>query len=83
MTEFEESEDEIVFTVLKHAEMDLASDAEILSSVDRLAARTLTTTSGEFKKWEQATGIIYQPHGLMNDQRLRNVVKPISQYCHG
>ena len=41
----EDSEDEAVFTPLRHSCLDLATDAELLGSVSRLTAKKLTSTS--------------------------------------
>jgi len=83
-TDDEDSEDEPVFTPLKHKDLDLATDAEILASVSRLEGKKLTCSAGDFKLWEQACGINYVPEGLLFDQALQQagILQPISQYCH-
>ena len=82
--EDENSEDEAVFTPLKHSCLDLATDAEILGSVSRLTAKKLTCPPAELKLWEQASGINYVAEGLLFDQVLQQagVLQPVSQYCH-
>jgi hypothetical protein len=80
----EESDDEIISTVIQRKQMALATDADILASVGRLEQRRLTCSTADFKLWEQATGLNYQPNGLLFNKALRQAgaIKPASQYCH-
>ena len=80
----EDSEDDVAFTVLKHEDMQLASNEEVLASVDRLAARKHTCSTADFKLWERACGFNHQPHGLLLSKELRDagIIEPVSQYCH-
>lgn len=79
-----EAEDGLVCGACKHSELALASNSEILASVDRLARRAATGTKAELKLWEQASGFNHEPHGLLLNRRLRDkgVVAPASQYVH-
>ena len=80
----EESEEEVVSAVTEHQQLDLATDADVLSSVERLESRRAVCSPADFKLWEQASGINYQPEGLLFNCRLREagVLRPVSQYCH-
>ena len=82
--EREDSDEDVCFTVLKHCDMQLATDAEILQSVDRLATRRTTCSLADFRLWERAAGFNYVPHGLLWDAQIReaNIMQPASQYCH-
>ena len=58
------------------------SDDEIRGSVDRLAAREATMSIGDYGLWQQAVGFNNEPDGILRNDRLRNHVRPASQYCH-
>ena len=78
-----ESEDEgpsLVFT--KRSQLALSSDEEVKESCKRLAARKLTCSPQDFKRWEQATGLNYQPEGLLFQEELEDIVNPVSQFMH-
>ncbi|CAE7023198.1 unnamed protein product [Symbiodinium natans] len=73
-----------VCKLLKHADLKLCSDRELLEAADRLHARANAVSRKEFKIWEQASGLLHEPHGLLLDPVLRaaNILAPCSQYCH-
>ena len=69
----------------KVSDMKPASDADILAAADRLAHRRATIEDNTvFNRWQQASGLVHEPHGLLLDRELRskNIVLPCSQYCH-
>lgn len=80
----DDSEDEAVFTPLKHKMLDLATDSEILGSVSRLALNKMTCSAADFKLWQQASGINYVAEGLLFDQTIQQagILQPVTQYCH-
>ena len=69
-------------TVVHEEDLVLATDAGIYGSIDRLVAHQRTDTAGTFKIREKACGFNFQPHGMLFDRSLRNVVRPASIYCH-
>lgn len=70
--------------LLKHSELEPATDAEIRRSARRLAERFSdpAVRKTEFKLWEQACGMNYQPAGLLFQEDLEAELEPISHYCH-
>ena len=80
----DDARDGLVCGFCKKTDLRLASDLDILATVDRLAARRATCTLGDFKMWEKASGFNYEPRGLLMDRALRSrgLVAPASQYCH-
>lgn len=80
----DDSEEDVPFTALKHKDMLLASDEEVLSSVDRLAARKGTCSKAIFAMRERACGFNHQPNGLLlcKDLRDAGILQPVSQFCH-
>jgi len=65
-------EDELVFS----------TDADVRGTVDRLAARALVDTNAVFKKRETVVGFRHEPASILLSPELREVVKPVSQFCH-
>ena len=72
----------LVCNVIRDEELDMATDQEILDTVRDLAARKETDTAGEFKKREQITGFVYEPHSMLLDRRLDGIIFPVSQFMH-
>ena len=62
--------------------VNLASDADIRGTVDRLAARAGTMSNPRFELLQQAVGFRHEPHGILRNESLRDIVKPASQYVH-
>ena len=62
--------------------LNTVNDDEIRGTVDRLAAREGTMSIGDYMLWQQAVGFNNEPHGILRNDRLRNHVRPASQYCH-
>ncbi|CAE8690708.1 unnamed protein product, partial [Polarella glacialis] len=67
----DDSEEDVPFTALKHKDMLLASDEEVLSSVDRLASRKGTCSKAIFAMRGRACGFD-QPNGLLLCKELRD-----------
>jgi hypothetical protein len=63
-------------------ELDFATDSDIRGSMNRLVAKKAALAADTFAKWEIASGFKYEPHGLLLDQSLEAIVKPVSNYCH-
>ena len=67
---------------IKHSELDLCTDSELFQAWDRLADRRGNVSAGDWKLWQQATGMTFTAHGLLEDKSLRHMVKPLKQWCH-
>jgi hypothetical protein len=63
-------------------ECDFATDDDIRNSMIRLVHKKHTLDAEQFKKWQQAVGFNFQPHGLLLDAALHADVQPASQYVH-
>ncbi len=76
----------MICSMTKSDEMVKAKDADILGAIDRLARRKADPrcSPDEFERWQKASGLLYQEHGLLSDPVLKakNIVQPCSQYCH-
>ena len=69
--------------LLRHQDLHLCSDADVLQSADRLAGRVAAgVPKAQIALWEQASGINFQEHGLLFDRDLRDVLRPCSQFAH-
>ena len=79
----DESQKEISKYV-KHSQLDLATDQEILESWSRMEARSKSCNKAQFKAWGQAAGIDWSEQALLLSPTLRkqNLLKPITQYMH-
>lgn len=64
------------------SEMDMATDEDIIGTLDRLAACKPTLSKAMFELRQQAVGFNYSPHSILQDKGLREVVRPVSQFCH-
>ena len=76
----------MICTMTKCSEIIKATDADTLGAIDRLALRKADPkcSPDEFERWQKASGLLYQEHGLLSDPVLRaqGIVQPCSQYCH-
>lgn len=70
--------------VQKLSQLVLTTDDQVLQSYAQLHARASTCTKQEFEMWQQATGWTYSHKAMLIDDELlaRNVLKPVSQFCH-
>ena len=78
----EDGDDVLTCSLIHESELDFASDSDVRGSVRRLAAKRLECGPGEFSKWSQAIGFTHQPHNLLLDRSLDDVVSPLSQFRH-
>ena len=69
-------------SLIHEHDMDFATDDDVKGSVARLAMDFGILNNGMFKLKEQAIGFKHEPHGLLLDQELLDIVHPISQFCH-
>ena len=77
--------DELFTAHTKYEQLALVSDQDLLESYHRLDARRTTCSSkAEFAKWQMATGLTWNKHALMLNQKLlaKNQVRPVTQFCH-
>ena len=72
----------LVCNLIREHQLIPATDADIKGSFNRLAMHRLTDSATEFARRQQAIGFNYQPHGMMNDDVLTDIVCPSPQYCH-
>eukprot|EP00438_Fugacium_kawagutii_P017417 Skav234034 [mRNA] locus=scaffold2485:5120:7207:+ [translate_table: standard] len=70
--------------VQKYSQLVLTTDAQVLQSYAQLHARASTCTKQDFEMWQQATGWTYSHKAMLIDPDLlaRDVLKPVSQFCH-
>ena len=78
----EDGEDILVCSLIHEDQLNFASDDDVRASLARLANHKLTSSSGDFKLWEQAIGFTINEHGVLHDESLKDIVMPVSQYCH-
>eukprot|EP00438_Fugacium_kawagutii_P030947 Skav233230 [mRNA] locus=scaffold1215:329634:331538:- [translate_table: standard] len=69
---------------IKHSQLDIASDQEILDSWSRMQSRTSSCSKAQMKTWSQAAGIDWSDQALLVSPVLRKqgLLQPISQYMH-
>ena len=69
---------------IKHSQLDIASDQEILSSWTRMETRANSCSKAQMKTWSQAAGIDWSAQALLASAILKkqNILRPISQYMH-
>ena len=60
----------------------LATDASIRDTLQRLEAKHASLGQADFKLWQQACGFSYCKHGLVFDDSLKALVKPMSMFIH-
>ena len=70
--------------ILKHDQLVLTTDQEVVQSYQKLHTRQAMTTKKDFEMWQQATGWTYSKEALLLDSSLleARVLKPVSQFCH-
>ena len=69
-------------SVIFEKDLDFANDEDIKGTIQRLAAAKLSLPAGKFEIYCQAVGFNHEPHGILMDADLRDVVFPASQFCH-
>lgn len=57
---------------------DLATDEDIWRMYDNLKAMVGVVNKGDFELLERASGMNYNPHGILHDEELRKYVLPAS-----
>ena len=69
---------------LKHRDLDIATDQEILDSWMRMRERRPSLNQQQWKQWQSAAGIDFDDSALLMSDILRTqeIIKPISGYCH-
>ena len=64
------------------SELDFALDSDVRDTIRRLRAHKLTDPPAEFELREIAYGFNWEPHGLLFDDALADIMQPVSQYHH-
>lgn len=77
-----EEEVDPVSSFTKVSDLKLSSSNELLASWDRMEARASSCSQTEFKMWQQATGISWNPFSVVACKDLRHVLRPQEQYVH-
>eukprot|EP00438_Fugacium_kawagutii_P025109 Skav213458 [mRNA] locus=scaffold837:805945:808133:- [translate_table: standard] len=77
-----EEEVDPVSAFTKVSDLKLSSSSELLASWDRMEARARSCSQAEFKMWQQATGISWNPFSVVACKELRQVLQPQEQYVH-
>ena len=68
--------------LLLEEEQDFATDEDIRGTVQRLAAHASRCSKQELRLRETACGFTHNPHNLLLNPRLQNIVYPITQFMH-
>ena len=68
----------------RYSQLQLVTNQQLLASYQRLHVRHDTCNKKEFALWQQATGLSYSKFVIMLNQNLlsKNLVQPVSQFCH-
>ena len=66
-----DEEEPLVSRAIKHSDLQLTSDMEILQSWDRMAARQDTVTKKAWGDWQQASGISFSPNALLMSAKIK------------
>ena len=69
---------------LKYDQLQIATDAEVVSSWQRLGSLSHTATKKEIELRQQAAGLSYCAHALLSSERLlkNHLLRPVSLYCY-
>lgn len=78
----EDGEDMLTCSLVHEHELHFATDEDVRGAVRRLAAFKVTDPPRTFEQRQQAIGFKHEPHGLLMDLALDNIVQPVSQLCH-
>ena len=80
----ETADSKIFAKFLKRSQLQVATDGDILSSWQRLQARSEAVSAHEFHLLQQAAGLTFSKHALLSSEKLlaNHVLKPISAYCY-
>ena len=75
---------EEIFTcdMLKESELLFASSEEIAASIGRMKRKAQELNQGDFARWQQAAGMNYEPLGLLFDDDLKDIIKPVTHFVH-
>lgn len=67
----------------KYEQLHISTDQDVLDSWHRLAEKSKVLSQADFKLHQQAAGLTYNEHALLNSQMLKRcgLLKPISLYC--
>ena len=76
----DDGNDVLVCSKIERAELDQATDSDIIGTIDRLISKKDSLNSANFKLWQQACGFTFAACGVLFDPCLRDIVKPVSQY---
>lgn len=66
----------------KHNQLSLTEDAEIYQSWQRLQERSRTCSRADFNMWQQAAGMTWSEHAMLNDLQMQQVVQPCTMMFH-
>lgn len=78
----EDGEDILTCTLVHEDQLHFATDADVRGAVRRLAAYRATDNARTFEERKKAIGFRHEPHGLLLDPELDDLVQPVSQFCH-
>lgn len=71
-----------VSAVTRKAQIQLASDAEIFASWQRMKNRKMECGPEDFRRWEQASGIAFSTESLLLCEELRSFLMPSKMIIH-
>ena len=78
----EDGQELLICTIIYENQLDFATDEDVLGTVRRLSQFHANVSPQEFGMRETAAGFTHQPHGILLNERLQGVIKPVSQYAH-
>ena len=79
---YEDGTHMLVCSLIHEGDLIFASDQDVRDSLARLARYKLTSSAKDFKLRQQAIGFSLFEHALLQDDALKDIVFPVSQYCH-
>ena len=83
IVDLETNNDLLTCNKLFETDMDFATDNDIRGTVERLAEHARTARNQEqLNLRQQACGFNHHAYNMLLDLRLRDVVKPVSQFAH-
>ena len=65
-----------------HAELGLATSAELRDTIRRLETFRLTDSANSFAMREKALGFTYEPYNMLSDSSLDNILHLEAQFLH-
>lgn len=78
----EDNEQVLVATSWSLKDVKQATDEDVLSCARRLAEKKGTLSKADYELWQQAVGMTFNPHSLLQRDSLQRHLKPTKQFVH-